>query len=123
MRNFIFLITSHLALVTILSAQWLETTIPVGDYSWTLVYNSLNNKVYCANRSGDNVTVIDGATNSVITTISVGSGSRAFAWNPIQNRTYVANYWSFTVSVIRDSIISGIEEDEIASLPLAMTRF
>ena len=97
MRNFIFLITSHLALVTILSAQWLETTIPVGDYSWTLVYNSLNNKVYCANRSGDNVTVIDGATNSVITTISVGSGSRAFAWNPIQNRTYVANYWSFTV--------------------------
>jgi YVTN family beta-propeller protein len=145
------LIICRFALVTILSAQWLEETIPVGSNPWDLVYNStnnkvycanlysdnvtvidkynsvittitvgdrpdalvynpLNNKVYCANGDGNNVTVIDGASDSVITTIPVGGGPKAFAWNPIQNRTYVANYWSFTVSVIRDSIISGIEE-------------
>ena len=71
----------------------------------------MNKKVYCANGESDNVTVIDGATDSVITTITVGGGPSAFAWNPIQNRTYVANYWSNTVSVIRDSIIIGIEEE------------
>jgi YVTN family beta-propeller protein len=109
MRNFIFLITCHFALVTILSAQWLEETIPVGDYPWGLVYNSTNNKVYCANDFSYDVTVINGATNSVITTIPVGDGPDAFAWNPIQNRTYVANYWSNTVSVIRDTIIEGLK--------------
>ena len=43
--------------------------------------------------------------------IAVGGGPGAFAWNPIENRTYVANYWSNTVSVIRDTIIIGIEEE------------
>jgi YVTN family beta-propeller protein len=73
-----------------------------------LVWNSTNNKVYCANWGSDNVSVIDGATNQVITTIPVGSAPCAFAWNSIENRTYVANYGSSTISVIRD--VTGIEE-------------
>ena len=40
-------------------SQWLETTILVDDYPWDLVYNSLNNKVYCANDGSNDVTVID----------------------------------------------------------------
>ncbi|MCK4250482.1 hypothetical protein KAX97_03500, partial [candidate division WOR-3 bacterium] len=69
------------------------------------------NKVYCANVLSDNVTVIDGAINAVITTITVGDGPWwPFAWNSAQNRTYVANYFSSSVSVIRD--VTGIEEDK-----------
>jgi len=83
-------------------------TIPVGRYPWTLVWNSTNNKVYCANWVSANVTVIDGETNQVIATILVGDGPRAFAWNSIQNRTYVANYYGSSISVIRDA--TGIEE-------------
>ena len=71
--------------MTIVTAQWLETTIPVGDYPWGLVYNSLNNKVYCANDNSNDVTVINGASDSVIKTIAVGGNPGAFAWNPIQN--------------------------------------
>ena len=74
-----------------------------------LVWNSINNKVYCANERSDNVTVIDGATNQVITTIQVEDEPHTFAWNSIENRTYVANYWSSSISVIRD-VMSGIEE-------------
>jgi YVTN family beta-propeller protein len=85
-------------------------TIPAGDWPYALIYNSINKKVYCANTNSDDVTVFDGAPDSVITTITVGGGPSALAWNPIENRTYVANYWSFTVSVIRDTIIQGIEE-------------
>ncbi len=105
-----------------LYCQWLEATVPVGDNPWALVYNSIYSKVYCANGGGDDVTVIDGESDTVIKTITVGGSPGALAWNPIENRTYIANYWSNTVSVIRDSMIIGIEEDEIASLPLAMTN-
>jgi len=98
------------------------TTITVGSWPYALFHNSLNNKVYCANGGGNDVTIIDGVTDSVIKTITVGGSPGAFAWNPIENRVYVANYWSNTVSVLRDSIPVGIEEREIASLPLAMTK-
>jgi YVTN family beta-propeller protein len=91
MRNFISLVTLHLALCTILSAQWLEDTIPVGDSPWTLIYNSLNNKVYCANRYSNNVTVID-KNNSVIKTIPVGESPVALAYNSLNIKVYCANF-------------------------------
>jgi hypothetical protein len=55
------------------------------------------------------VTVIDGATNEVVTTIGVGTAPIALAWNPAQNRVYVANQVSSSISVLRDSM-SGVEE-------------
>jgi YVTN family beta-propeller protein len=91
--------------------------ITVGNGPKALVWNAQNNKIYCANAAGSypnydsTVTVIDGQTDSVITTITVGNGPWAFCWNPLQNRIYVANYMSSTISVIRDSILSGIEEN------------
>ena len=54
-------------------AQWLGTTISVGDGPCALVWNSTNNKIYCANDSSNDVTVIDAATNSVRSTIPVGN--------------------------------------------------
>jgi YVTN family beta-propeller protein len=88
--------------------QWLETTIPVAGGAYALVWNSQNNKIYCAIYVMDNVKVIDGQTNAVITTIPVESWPNGFCWNSLQNRVYVANYSSSSVSVIRD--ITGIEE-------------
>jgi len=60
------------AFITLTNAQWLETTIAVGHYPYALVYNPTHNKVYCANYGSNNVTVINGATNGVITTIAAG---------------------------------------------------
>ncbi len=88
--------------------------IPVGPWTSALTYNSINNKVYCANYHSDNVSVIDGENNRVIATIPVGDYPLAFCWNPIQNRTYVANFYGSSISVIRD--VTGIEEGEIVSL-------
>jgi len=78
-RRFILLPLLCFLLPALLFSQWLETTIQVGDGPCALVWNSTNNKVYCANSGSDSVTVIDGATNQVITTIPVGSAPRAFA--------------------------------------------
>jgi YVTN family beta-propeller protein len=85
-----------LLLPLLLSAQWLETTIPVGFSPRALVYNPTNNRIYCAN-SGNSwdpdstVTVIDGATNTVIATIGVGDGPNALVYNPTNNKIYSAN--------------------------------
>lgn len=62
-------------------------TIPVGDEPSALIYNPINNKIYCANSGtyssmGTTVTVIDGATDNILTTITVGNGPKAFAHNP-----------------------------------------
>ena len=39
-------------------------TVTAGSAPYALCYNPTNNKVYCANDGSDNVTVIDGATDS-----------------------------------------------------------
>lgn len=84
-------------------------SILIGPGFRTLIWNSINNKVYCANYDSASVTIIDGANNSVITTVPVGNGPFALTWNLMQNRTYVANWSSSNVSVIRDEM-PGIEE-------------
>jgi YVTN family beta-propeller protein len=80
----------HLALCTVLSAQWLETTIQVGNEPCALVWNSLNNKIYCANYGSINLAIIDGESNSVITTVPLGFNPVALVWNSINNKIYCA---------------------------------
>ena len=53
--------------------------------------NPVTNKIYVANNSSNNVTVIDGATNAT-TTVAAGETPWAVAVNPVTNKIYVANY-------------------------------
>lgn len=79
-----------------------------------LVYNFLNNKLYCAyGHQKDSVLVIDCATNQIIKRIlNTSCGGRSL-FTPLNNKVYFANYISNSVSVIdceRDSLIKIIEE-------------
>src|SRR5215831_14061863 len=80
-------------------AQKVTTTVPVGTNPFEIAINPITNKIYVANLSSANVTVIDGATNAT-TTVSAGSSPRAVAVNPVTNRIYVANESSNNVTVI-----------------------
>jgi YVTN family beta-propeller protein len=84
-------------------------TVAVGHGAYALWYNSANDEIYCVNWADGSVSVIDGATNVVVSTVTVGMMPTALTWNPIQNRTYVANWASSSVSVLRDSG-GGVEE-------------
>ncbi|MCK4252183.1 YncE family protein, partial [candidate division WOR-3 bacterium] len=95
------------AFVTLTNAQWLETTIAVGDRPCALVYNPTHNKVYCANTWGNDITVIDGATNKVITTIGVGLYPYALVYNPTNNKVYCTNLFNDNVTVI-DGATNGV---------------
>jgi len=85
-------------------------TIPVSEYPVPLGVDTIANKVYCAGRFSDSVTVICGAGDSIVCTIRVGRGPRALAWNHGAGRFYVSNYSSSSISVLHDSTVTGIRE-------------
>jgi YVTN family beta-propeller protein len=82
--------------------------------------NPVTNRVYVTNSGDDSISVLDGATNSVISTIAVNSGMSptAVAVNPLTNRIYVAN---IAVDVLEQgsvSVIDGDTEEVLAVLPM-----
>ncbi len=102
-------------------AQWLETTIGVGSNPCALVYDSVNNKVYCANSGSASVTVIDGKSNQVVATVYVGDGPDALCYNPQDNKVYCANWNSADVTVIGGASDSVVKTIAVGSYPQALT--
>ena len=71
--------------------------------------------VYAANADSNDVTVIDAATNTVVTTLTVGSEPRNPAVSPNGARVYVPNRHSDTVSVIdgvANMVLTTISDDD-----------
>jgi YVTN family beta-propeller protein len=85
-----------------LQAQYVTATLPAGTNPYAAAVNEVTNKIYVANRGSNNVTVIDGPTNSTTTVEAgtYGSYPRAVAVNPVTNKIYVANISSNNVTVI-----------------------
>lgn len=75
-------------------------SVNTGSFPQAVAINSVTNTIYVANRNSNSVTVVDGATDSVVTTITVGTGPNAIAVNPVTNVIYTANYTAGTVTVI-----------------------
>lgn len=77
-------------------------TIPLGDFAEGVAINPAGTRVYVAN--GNNVSVIDTASNTVIATVAMGTTAYAnpigVAVNPAGTRAYVTNSSESTVSVI-----------------------
>ena len=93
-----------------ISAQSIESIVVLTDNGAPrdLLYNPIDNKIYSANTpdlnnpgaATESVSVINGATNAVITSIPMKKGSRDFCHNTINNKIYVANYFADSVTVI-----------------------
>jgi len=70
-----------------------------------LCYNPTDDKVYCANSGSNTVTVIDGATDSVIATVPAPAW--AFCYNPTNDKIYCGGAHTVTViDGVTDSIIA-----------------
>ncbi|MFO7650669.1 MAG: YncE family protein [bacterium] len=70
-------------------AQYLETVVDLGRNAHGLLWNPVSNKVYTSN-SDNTVSIIDGATNTLIATVDVPDYPGALAWNPHTNKVYCA---------------------------------
>jgi YVTN family beta-propeller protein len=68
-----------------------KTITGIGAYPNGIVVNPVTNMVYSANFTGDNVSVIDGSTDTLSTTIDVGSNPAFIAVNPNNDKIYVTD--------------------------------
>ncbi len=92
-------------------------TIPVGANPQGVGVDPLTNTIYVANTGGDNVSVINGATNTVTATVAVGSHPfPVVVDDPTTDTVYVANSDANSVSVI-----SGATNTVIATIPVGST--
>ncbi|MGB6429427.1 MAG: Ig-like domain repeat protein [Candidatus Acidiferrales bacterium] len=80
-------------------AQTVTTSVFSGAAPYAVAVNPVTNKIYVANQNAGSVTVIDGATNNIVS-VSTGSSPDAIAVDPVTNQIYVANLGSGTVTVI-----------------------
>ena len=85
-------------------------TIPTGTLAlWGVDVNPATNRIYVATEAVDHLTVIDGATNTVLRTVPTGGGSWDVAANPITNRIYVAGGASAPViDGANDTVIGAV---------------
>ena len=85
--------------------------VTTGAGPQALCYNPQNSRVYSANYDSDNVTVIDGVTDSVVATVAAGNFPAALCYNPTNNKVYCANTGYASVTVIdgtTDSVIATV---------------
>ncbi len=90
--------------------------IPVGGEPLAITLDSSNGDLYVADSSTNNVSVIDGSSNTVATSITVGNYPDGIDYDAADGDVYVANYGSANVSVISGSSnkvltsLSGMED-------------
>ena len=63
-------------------------TVPAGNTPWQVAVNTQTNKVYVIDLFGGTVSVIDGATDTLLSTISVGYEPMGIAVDEATDRIY-----------------------------------
>ena len=88
------------------------------DSPEALAVNETAGRIYVANEANKSVTVIDGATNTILATIPVGGSPAALAVNEIANRVYVYNAGDPSVSFINGATNTVEATLTLPSLPV-----
>src|SRR5215470_10591626 len=77
-----------------------KSTVAVGRGPFGAAVNPRTNTIYVTNSHAGTVSVINGATNTVVATIPVGNNPLGAGVDPATNTIYVSNGFSSRVSVI-----------------------
>jgi len=94
MKRFFALGADLLALAFCFSASAFAgstVTITVGTVPKFVAVNQTTNRIYVSNLISNNVSVIDGTTNTVNATVPVGNSPEVLDVNSVTNMVYVAN--------------------------------
>ena len=82
-----------------------------------IILDEARGKVYVTNSGDGTVSVLDGASNTLVATVTVGTTPLGVAVNPLTNRIYVANNGSNTLSVL-----DGASNTVVASVTRRRTK-
>jgi len=106
-----------------LFAQSLLATVPVANYPQAIAMNPFTNRVYALEEPANQITEIDGTTNSA-TTISLGVNSQkslngAIAINSFTNKIYIVDGVNNHLSVL-DGATRAVAQVTIGNAPVAV---
>ena len=90
-------------------------TIEVGKTPRRVVVNPENNRIYVSNHFSDNVSIIDGMTNSIIESVTVKNPFE-MAINPNSNTVYVTYSESGPLSIISEAEIISDSSIQLNSI-------
>jgi len=82
--------------------------------------NTINNKIYCGNLYNENVAIIDGIGDSLITTVPLGSWPLNAAYNSVVNRIYVGHVFSENILILDGNTNQIIDNLYFAAAVIAM---
>ena len=104
-------------------AEYVSATIAVGSNPLDVAVNPVTNKTYVTNFDSQNVTVIDGKTNTAVS-VAVGEGPGPHspgpvAVNTVTNKIYVGNRYSGSVTII-DGATNATTTVAAGSCPIAI---
>jgi YVTN family beta-propeller protein len=88
-----------------------------GQFPQWIAANPVTGRVYVTNRAGGSVTVIDGASSTVLATIPVGNDPDRIAVNSASNRVYVLH--SIYEANPSLAVIDGVSNTVQSNIPLA----
>ncbi len=109
-----------LSIVT-LSQNKVTATLPIGHGNkGTIAYDADNGHVYVANSTDGTVTVVDGATDTVIKTLAIGPNPFGVQCNNTLNTVYVASGNAATGGGLV-TVINGFTDTATKSIPLPST--
>jgi YVTN family beta-propeller protein len=92
----------------------------LGATTGGILFDDLNGRIYVADSSYDNVSVINGSSNKVVQYIPVGSDPMGMAYDPSNGDIYVANAASNNVSVISSPSNKVMKSIPVGSAPMAL---
>ena len=98
-------------------------TLPVGKHPQAIAVDPEHNRIYVVNVHGDSVTVIDGATNTVMGTLQAGTNPYALAIDRSTGHIYTANYGQPSVTAIDVAQRIRCKIDRRPGRYLFVTRF
>ena len=114
--------TAHRLLLTVCCAlfsahaQTVTANVNAGTTPFSVAVSPVTNKIYVANSASSNVTVIDGATNTVTTTVSAGTGPR------LKGPIFPVATLLLTLALGRSSAQNGSPEGRISDLDKRTAR-
>ena len=98
----------------------MRANIRVGATPVAIAVNPSTNMIYVANSDDNTSSVINGASESVVTKITTGHDPEGIAVNPSTNMMYVANSDDDTVSVIDGRTNAVVKSIAVGSSPIAV---
>ncbi|WP_052380734.1 S-layer homology domain-containing protein [Paenibacillus camerounensis] len=91
--------------------------IQVGSQPNSAGFNPTGTQIYVTNRGSSSVSVIDPATDTVISTIPVGASPHGVAFNASGSKAYVANLGNGSISVIDTAALAVTNTIAVSGSP------